>query len=97
MTTHYQPFQTTYSDETDFDWDQFDVDWFCDVHSADLARKRLTFLSTPGNIFKLQKHGYGGPALNRMWRAVLRACISYAVPLNARQIHMADSLGVIVP
>jgi len=90
-------FQVTYADGTDFDWDDFDVDWFCDVPSADVAKQRLDFLSTAGNIYKLRDHGYAGPALDRMWKAILRKCISYAIPLTPTQIHIGQELGIVVP
>lgn len=97
MTINLRPFQVTYAEETDFNWDDFDVDWFSDVQSADVARKRLDFLRSPGNIYKLREHGFAGPALDRMWRAVLRACISYGIPLPTTQIHLAQELGIVVP
>lgn len=93
----YQIFKTTYSDETEFNWDEFDVDWFCDIKNADVAQARLDFLRSPGNIYKLRHHGFAGPALERMWRSVLRACVGYSIPLTSTQTHMAQELGIILP
>jgi len=97
MVHPWAPFSSTYSDETDFDWDDFNVEWFCRVDSAEVAQARLDFLRSPGNIYKLQAHGYGGPAVQRMWRSVLRACIGYSIPLAPAQVHMAQELGIVVP
>lgn len=89
-------FRSTYSDESDFNWDDFDVDWFCDVQNQDVAQQRLDFLRSPGNIYKLRHHGYGGAALDRMWKAVLRAAIGYGIPLDETQKHVAQELGIFV-
>lgn len=97
MIEPWAPFTSTYSDETDFNWDDFDVNWFCDVQNAEVARARLDFLRSPGNIYKLNRHGYGGPAVQRMWRSVLRACLGFGIQLDVPQIHMAQELGIIVP
>lgn len=75
----------------------FDVDWFCKVTSETVARKRLEFLRTPKNIFELRRRGYGGPALDRMWRAVLRGCLSFQVPIPSELHHHASELGIIIP
>lgn len=89
-------FRTTYSDESDFNWDAFDVDWFCDVQNRDVAQQRLDFLRTAGNIFKLRQHGFAGAPLDRMWRSVLRAAIGYGIPLDETQKHIAQELGIFV-
>lgn len=75
---------------------EFDVAWFKNIPSADAATKRLTFLNTPRNVFELTKRGYGGPALNEMWKAVFRACVSFDVPIPTELHHLASELGVFV-
>ena len=74
-----------------------DVDWFVQIPNRSVARARLDFLRTPGNIFDLMKNGYGGQPLDRMWKAVYRACIGFGEPLPDYLDHHAESLGVIVP
>jgi len=76
---------------------EFDVDWFCKIPSESAARLRLDFLRTPKNIFELRNRGYGGPALNRMWREVFRACAGFGVPVHTELRHLASELGVILP
>lgn len=74
----------------------FDVDWFCKVPSADAASARLDFLRTPSNIFELRRRGYAGAPLDRMWRSVYRACLSFDVPIPSELHHHAEELGVVV-
>jgi len=93
----YLLFNAAYAIGEDFDWDTFNVDWFCEIGSEDVARARLEFLYSPGNVYKLCGHGFGGPPLNRMWRAVLRAALAYGIPLKGTQKHMASELGIVVP
>ena len=96
MDNALQIFATTYSDDSDFNWDNFDVVWFCDISNADVAQRRLDFLRQAGNIYKLRRHGFGGPALDRMWRSVLRACVSFSIPLTTTQQHMAQEFGIVL-
>ena len=88
------PFTRTYSDESDFDWSDFDVVWFCEINSRDVAVKRLSFLSSPGNVYKLLQQGYGGEPLAKMWKATLRAAVGFGVPLTATQTHLALEHGI---
>lgn len=74
----------------------FDVEWFCTIPSASAAEARLLFLRTPRNIHELIKRGYGGPALDRMWKSVYRGCLQFNVPIPTELHQHADQLGVVV-
>lgn len=75
---------------------EFDVDWFVKIPSKAAAEERLEFIRNQRNVTELINRGYGGEALNRMYRAVYRACIGYDVPLTSSMKHHASTLGVIV-
>jgi hypothetical protein len=71
-----------------------DVDWFCDIPNAHVARKRLEWLSSPSIIAELGRRGYHGAPLNRMWKAVYRACLSFDEPIPSTRRGHAETLGV---
>lgn len=85
-----------FRDGLPFDGD-IDVDWFVQIPSADVAEKRLDFLRTPGNVYDLLKRGYGGAPIERMWKAVFRACLSYDVVIPTSLHGYARELGVVIP
>ena len=76
---------------------EIDIDHFVKIPSADLAREKLDFLRTPRNVHELMRRGYGGPALERMWKAVYRACVSFDIPIPTELWHHARELGVVIP
>lgn len=75
---------------------EIDVEWFTKIPSASAAQARLDFLRTPSNVYELRKRGYGGPALDRMWKAVYRACISFEVSIPSELHHHASELGIVI-
>ena len=77
--------------------DAFDVDWFCSIQNKQVAEKRYNFLRNPVVIHQFVQHGYAGEPIERMWKAVLRACVSYGIPLAAHHEHLAEEYGVVIP
>lgn len=73
---------------------EIDVEWFVKIPNAHTAEKRLEFLRTPRNIAELIKRGYEGEALERMWKAVYRSCLTYDVPIPKAQHGHARDIGV---
>lgn len=74
---------------------EFDVDWFVNIPSQAAAEERLAFITNQRNVSELIKRGYGGQPMERMYRAVYRACIGYGVPLTDSAKHHASTLGVV--
>lgn len=75
---------------------EVDVEWFLQIPNYDVASARLEFLRTPGNISDLLKRGHGGEDIERMWKAVYRACIGFDVPLPLTAQAHARELGIVV-
>ena len=74
-----------------------DMDYFVKVPNAFVAQARLDFLVQQSNIHELLRRGYGGAALEAMWKAVYRACLAYGVSIPTDQQGHARELGVIIP
>jgi hypothetical protein len=75
---------------------EIDVDWFVTIPNQQTAETRLRFLRTSRNIEELISRGYGGEALDRMWKAVYRSCLVYGVPIPRAQHGHARELGVVI-
>lgn len=76
-----------------FDGD-IDVEHFVTIRTAAEAQARLDFLRSKAVIAELMRRGYGGPCLNRMWKAVYRGCLAYGVAIPTSLHGHARMLGV---
>lgn len=72
-----------------------DIDYFCDIPNAEVARRCLAFLSDGTNEIEINKRHVMSD-IHRMWKATFRACLSYGVPLSANNKQYARMLGVAI-
>lgn len=73
-----------------------DVEYFCDIPNASVARECLMFLEDGGNEITLHQR-HTSSEVERMWRATFRACFAHDVPLSDNQKQYARMLGVVIP
>jgi hypothetical protein len=72
------------------------LDYFMNLPNASAAIEALDLIMNPAAILTLGKV-HTEDEINRMKRAVFRACISHGVPLPSRAVVQARMLGVVVP
>lgn len=72
-----------------------DVEYFCDIPNASVARDCLTFLEDGGNEISLHQR-HTSSEVERMWRTTLRACLAHGVPISDSQKQYARMLGVVI-
>lgn len=75
---------------------KLDVDHFCKIPSADLARAKLAWIMKLPHEMELRKR-HSPDDVARMWKAVFRACIAHGVSVPDSEKPWARALGVVFP
>jgi hypothetical protein len=72
-----------------------DVDYFCDIPNADVARRCMAFLKDGSNEIELAKRHVTSD-IHRMWKATFRAYLAHGIALSDNDKQYARMLGVVI-
>ncbi len=72
-----------------------DVDYFCHIPNAEIARRSLAFLRDGSNEIELHKRHVRSD-IDRMWKAAFRGCLAHGVELSSNDKQYARMLGVVI-